>query len=125
MAVENAGGFVELSLNGVPYRIAGELVTEELGYEREAVVNSDGTVQAITKPAARKFTIKFRDREGQFLVQQIFAADRIDASAREVHMRRTTLLTGGRAVGKPTRNMGTGEIDGVEIVSDQVQYIND
>lgn len=125
MAVENAGGFVELSLNGVPYRVAGELTVEELGYENEEVVNTDGTVQVITKPAARKFTLKFRDREGATLVPQIFAARTIDASAREVHMRRTTLLTAARAVGKPQRNMATGEIDGISLVSDQVNYIND
>ncbi len=123
MPSPNAGGFVELSINGTPYSIAGELEMEELGYEREAVTNQDGTIQAVTKPAPRRFKLKFRDRQGPALVPQIFAAERLDVSAREVHMNRTTLLTQAFAEGKPSRNTQNGEIDGITLVSDQIQHI--
>lgn len=125
MASPNAGGFVELTINGVPYSIAGELEIEETNSEAEAVTNQDGSVQRTIKPKPYKVTLKFRDRQGASLVRQLFAVDRFDVSAREVHMNRTVLLTGAFPVGKPKRNTATGEVDGVELVSDQIQYIDE
>ncbi len=124
MPSPNAGGFVELTLNGRPYQIAGELEIEPTNFEAEAVVNQDGTINRTVKPKARKMTLKFRDRPGDDVIGEIFALERFDVSAREVHMNRTVLLTGAFATGTPKRNTATGEIDGIELSSDQIQYVN-
>lgn len=124
MASPNAGGFVELTLNGTPYSIAGELEIEETNFEAEAVVNQDGSIARTVKPKPRKMMLKFRDRQGTAsIVAEIFAQERFDVSARQVHMNRTVLLTGAFAVGKPKLNTANGEVDGIELVSDSIQYV--
>lgn len=123
MASPNAGGFVELSIDGQPFSIAGELEIEETNFEAEAVTNQDGSIGRTVKPKPHKMELKIRDRQGESIVRRLYSAERIDVTAREVHMNRTVLLTGAFAAGTPKRNTANGEISGIELVSDQIQFV--
>ena len=124
MASPNAGGFVALKIDGVPYSISGELEIEETNFEAEAQVNQDGTISRTQKPKPFKFKLSIRDRQGPSIQRALFKDNaRIDVSAVEKQMGRTVLLTAAFAVGTPSRNTATGEISGIELVSDQVRFI--
>lgn len=124
MASPNAGGFVELSIDGTRFKIAGELEIEETNFEAEAQTNQDGSISRTQKPKPFKFKLSVRDEAGRNIVRQIFRDDRrIDVSAVEKQMGRACLLTGAFAVGAPSRNTANGEISGCELVSDQFRYI--
>jgi hypothetical protein len=124
MPSPNAGGFVDLTINGVPHSIAGELEIEETNFEAEAQVNQDGTVSRTQKPKPFKFMLSIRDRQGPSIVAQLFRDDvQLDVSAVEKQMKRTVLLTGAFATGTPRRNTATGEITGIEICSHQMRIV--
>ncbi len=116
MSGPNAGGFVELTINGVPYSAAGDIEIEESNIEAEAVTNQDGTVQRTIKPKPYKLMVTIRDRQGAAsIIRAINEAEVIDVSGREKHMGRTVLMTGAFATGTHKRNTATGEIDGFEL----------
>lgn len=122
MASPNAGGFVELTINGRRYMPAGEIEVEETNFEAEVQNNHDGSISRTQKPGHYKMKLTLRDRQGPSIVREIYLADRIDVSGVEKQMGRTVLLTGAFAVGKPARNTATGEISNIELVSDTLQY---
>lgn len=125
MSSPNAGGFVELTIDGVRYSISGELEIEETNFEAEAQVNQDGTVSRTQKPKPYKFSLSIRDRQGPSIQRLLYRDDaRIDVSAIEKQMKRGVLLTGAFATGTPKRNTANGEISGIEIVSDQMRFIS-
>jgi len=124
MASPNAGGFVELTINGTPYSIAGELKIRESNKAVESVVNQDGTINRIIKPQSRKFDLMIRDRQGaSSIIETLLEADRLDVSAHESHMRRTVLLTDAFATGELVRDTSNGEISGVSIEASQIRYV--
>lgn len=124
MSSPNAGGFVELTIDGTRFKIAGELEIEETNFEAEAQTNQDGSISRTQKPKPYKFKLAVRDEAGRNIVQSIFRTDRrIDVSAVEKQMGRACLLTGAFAIGTPSRNTATGEISGCEIAADQFRYI--
>lgn len=124
MASPNAGGFVELTIDGERHSIAGELEAEETNFEAEAVTNQDGSISRTQKPKPFKFKLTLRDRQGPSIVQKIYKQDaRIDVSAVEKQMNRSILLTGAFATGAPSRNTATGEISNIEICCDQLKYV--
>lgn len=122
MASPNAGGFVELTIDGKRYSPAGEVELEETNFEAEAQNNHDGTVSRTQKPGHYKAKLTLRDRQGPSIAREIYLADRIDVSFVEKQMQRTVLLTGAFAVGKPARNTATGEISNIELVADTISY---
>ncbi len=122
MASPNAGGFVEITINGKRYAPAGEIEVEETNFESEVQDNHDGTISRSQKPGHYKMKLTLRDRQGPSIVREIYLADRIDVSGVEKQMGRTVILTGAFAVGKPARNTRTGEITNIELVSDTLQY---
>lgn len=122
MASPNAGGFVELSINGVPYSIAGELEIEENNFEAEAPANQDGTISRTQKAQPYKFILTIRDRQGGSITRAIYGASRLDVTAVEKQMNRTVLLTNAFAIGKPKRNTANGEISNIEIASDTMTF---
>ncbi len=124
MASPNAGGFVELTINGTPYSIAGELEIEETNYEAEAVANQDGTISRTQKPKPYRFELKIRDRQGPAVVAAIFQDNvLLDVSAIEKQMKRTVLLTGAFATGTPKRNTQNGEISGIKLESQSIRWL--
>lgn len=124
MSSPNAGGFVELTIDGTRHSIAGELEIEETNFEAEAQVNQDGTISRTQKPKPFKFKLTIRDRQGPSIVTAIYKPDgRIDVSAVEKQMNRAVLLTGAFATGTPSRNTANGEISGIEICCDQFRYV--
>lgn len=123
MASPNAGGFVELTIDGVPYSPVGDVEVEETNTEAEAVTNQDGSISRTLKPKPFKIKLTLRDRQGASIARALYAAERIDVSAIEKHMKRTIILTGGFATGTPSRNTATGEISGIEICSDSMREV--
>lgn len=125
MPSPNAGGFVELTIDGTPYSIAGELEIEESNFEAEAVTNQDGTVSRTQKPKPFRFELKIRDRQGPAIVRQLFGSERVfDVSAVEKQMKRTVLLTGAFATGTPKRNTQNGEISGIKLESQNIRWLD-
>lgn len=122
----NAGGFVEISIDGVPHSPVGDVEVEETNFEAEAQVNQDGTISRTQKPKSYKLTLTLRDRQSATnlsIMRSLYAGERIDVSARERQMGRTVILTGGFATGTPKRNTANGEISGIVIESDSMQII--
>lgn len=124
MGSPNAGGFVELTIDGTPYSPVGDVEIEETNAEAEAVVNQDGSIQRTLKPKPFKIKLTLRDRQGPSIARALYAAERIDVSAVEKQMKRTVILTAGFATGTPSRNTASGEISGIEICSDQIRIVN-
>lgn len=124
MASPNAGGFVEITIDGTPYSPVGDVEVEETNFEAEAVTNQDGSIARTQKPKPFKLMLTLRDRQGPSIMRALFAAERIDVSARQVQMKRTVILTGGFATGVPKLNTANGEISGIEICSDAIRFVN-
>jgi hypothetical protein len=124
MASPNAGGFVELTIDGTPYSPVGDVEVEETNFEAEAVTNQDGSISRTKKPKPFKIKLTLRDRQGQSIARALYAAERIDVSAVEKQMKRTVILTGGFATGTPSRNTASGEISGIEICSDRFTIVD-
>lgn len=120
----NAGGFVELTINGNRYSVAGELEVEESNIEAEAVTNQDGSVQRAIKPKPYKMMMTLRDRKGASIIRALNEADILDVSGKEVHMGRTVFMTGAFVTGTQKRNTATGEIDTFEICGDAMRIVN-
>lgn len=123
MASPNAGGFVEITIDGVPYSPVGDVEVEETNFEAEAVTNQDGSISRTQKPKPYKLVLTLRDRQGPSIVRALYAAERIDVSAVERQMKRTVILTGGFATGTAKRNTQSGEISGIEICSDSIRFV--
>lgn len=123
MGSPNAGGFVEITIDGTPYSPVGDVEIEETNFEAEAVVNQDGSISRTQKPKPFKVMLTLRDRQGPSIMRALFAAERIDLSVRQMQMKRTVVLTGGFATGTPKVNTATGEISGIEICSDAIRFV--
>lgn len=124
MASPNAGGFVEITIDGNPYSPVGDVEIEETNFEAEAVVNQDGSIARTQKPKPYRLMLTLRDRQGPSIMRALFAAERIDVSCRQVQMKRTVILTGGFATGTPKVNTASGEISGIQIESDSIRIVN-
>jgi hypothetical protein len=124
MASPNAGGFVEITINGVPYSAVGDVEVEESNKEKEAVTNQDGTVQVTIKPKPYKVMLTLRDRQGASIIQALMEAEQFDLTSREPHMRRTVFMTNAFATGVLKRNTATGEIDGLEVCGASMRIVS-
>jgi hypothetical protein len=118
----NAGGRVAVQLNNVWYHPVADVMIEQTSIEPDAVINQDGSVQRIVKPKALKAVITFRDRRG-LDVQRLVEAAGFDVTVDEVDMKRRCLFTNAFVRGVASRNTQSGEIDGLEVVSDQFKIV--
>jgi len=117
----NAGGRVDITIDGVTYHPVADVEIEGSNIETEAVVNQDGTIARSIKPKPFRVTISFRDMAG--LDINDLMARTFDFSCVERDMGRSILLTGAFLEGTPTRNTVTGEITGLSVVSDQYRVV--
>ncbi len=118
----NAGGRVAIQLNGRWYHPVGDVSIEQTNIEPDEVVNQDGSVQRIVKPKSLKAKLTIRDRRG-LNIQELMEAHGFDATVDELDMQRRCLFTNAFAKGATSRNTQSGEIDGIEIVSDQFKIV--
>mgnify|MGYP005822805213 CR=1 FL=1 len=85
--------------------------------------NQDGSPCYMMKPELYGAVIKFRNGCGIAWDEKLRKC-KIDVTIVEEDNSRTHIFTGARFVGKPTLNMSSGEIDGVEIRGPQYQRLN-
>jgi hypothetical protein len=119
----NAGGRVALKVDNIWYHPVADVVIEPTNIEPDSVVNQDGSVQRIVKAKALKATITIRDRRGLDIMRLIEASGGIDATIDEIDMKRRCLFSNAFVQGAASRNTQSGEIDGLEIVSDQFKIV--
>ena len=113
--MNNAGGFVHITINGQVYRPVAEVEVEETNFSAEAVTNQDGSVQRTVQPKPFKVKLTLRDVEGQSIARALYEAESFDFSGVEREMKRRVIMTGAFATGEPSRNTANGEISGIEI----------
>lgn len=117
----NVGGRVDITIDGQTYHPVADVEIEGSNIETEAVVNQDGTIGRSVRPKPFRANITFRDMAGldvNDLMARIF-----DFSCVERDMGRSVLLTAAFLEGTPTRNTVTGEISGLQVVSDQYRVV--
>lgn len=118
----NAGGRVAIHANGVWYHPVADVEIEPVGIDPDEVVNQDGSVQRVVKPKSYKIKVTIRDQRGLNLTKLVEDGG-FDVTATEKDMKRRVHLTNAFVRGSPTRNTATGEISGMEFVSDQFKIV--
>lgn len=118
----NAGGRVAIQLNGRWYHPVADVKIEQTSIEPEAVINQDGSVQRTVKPKALKAILTIRDRRGLDL-QRLVEEAGFDATVDEIDMKRRCLFTNAFVSGTVSRNTQNGEVEGIEICSDQFKIV--
>ncbi|MDX2265446.1 MAG: phage tail tube protein [Hyphomicrobiales bacterium] len=114
---DNAGGRVELTIDGQRYRPRASITIRPTSFEREAEANADGTIFVTTKPMPAEAEFTLSDQCGLTL-ETLVNACHIDATITLVDMaNRTYLFSQASVVGRPELDTESGEISGLKIVS--------
>ncbi|WP_316216628.1 phage tail tube protein [Bradyrhizobium sp. SZCCHNR3003] len=109
------GGIIQITIDGERYAATEADITLDVSnISTEAIANQDGSPCYTSKPQLYGAQIKFRDRSG-IDYDDLLRRRSIDATIKEIDNGRTHLFTGSRLVGKPTKNLSSGEVDGMEI----------
>ncbi|WP_316168962.1 MULTISPECIES: phage tail tube protein [unclassified Bradyrhizobium] len=109
------GGIIQITIDGVRYaQTEADITLDVANIEVTAVANQDGTPCYTSKPGLYGAQVKFRDNSG-IDYNDLLRRRKVDATIKEVDNTRTHLFTGARIIGKPSKNVTTGEVDGLEI----------
>jgi hypothetical protein len=117
------GGRISLEIDGVmfpPTEADITLVTANISVDAGA--NQDGTMYAVSKPELYGAEFKFRHPCG-IKYDELLRKCSINATIVEIDNNRSHIFTGARFVGKITRNVSNGEVDGGMLKGTQYQEV--
>lgn len=119
------GGRISIEVDGDRWPpTEGDIMLDPTNIEVEAFANQDGSAAYQSKPKLYGAELKFRHPCGVKWDEAIRKCA-INVTIVEEDNGRTHLFTGCRIVGKPSLNLGTGEVDGLRVAGPRYQRIND
>jgi hypothetical protein len=122
MANRNIAGTFYLVAGGQRFEAIGEATIEPSPVERSADVTSGGRLYGMTKASARRAKMKFaRFEDAAPSALFLSSVDSVQVTIVENETQKRHLFINALIVGKPSENLATGEVDGIEIASDQYQ----
>ncbi len=110
-----AGGRVRITANGNMWSPRAAVTIVPVNFERKAESNQDGTLFVTTKAMPYSAKLSLSDRCG-LKISDIMACP-LDITIELVDVRRRYLLSKAVVVGRPEINTETGEISGLEVVT--------
>lgn len=117
-----AGGRVRITANGNVWSARAAVTIIPINFERKAESNQDGTLFTTTKamPYSAKFSLSDKC---SFNIEEVMACP-LDITVELVDVRRRYLLSKSVVVGRPELNSETGEISGIEVVTNTLNQEN-
>ncbi|MCT8970583.1 phage tail tube protein [Microbaculum marinisediminis] len=112
---DNAGGRVELTIDGVKYSARAAVTVRFANREVTGGANQDGGQYFTTEPRLYEMDIVLSDRCGLRMEELLGCL--IDVTAKLTDMGRRYLFTRARMTGRPSLASDTGEITGFTVMS--------
>jgi hypothetical protein len=123
MAISTFGGRIEVKIGTTLYKARGEITLMPTSFEATAEANQDGTVYATRKnmPFSAEMTFQLEEGERWDITRQTG----LNVTIQEESSNRTHQFTDAIVTGRPSVNLSSGEVSGLQIASALYQVFGD